>query len=90
MSSTSTIFQSLDSLSLYLEIRKYQELLAKQKELYHSNQDGTILLKEPRELIQLRNSLEEAIFATSRFGVDPTNPEELEAWFQKHQSYLAS
>ena len=78
--------QKLDELSLYLNINKYQTLLVTLKQETLANVIDENLIKEKE--LELKNKLNESLQSVLRFGIDPTNEENLRAWMMACSTYI--
>lgn len=78
--------QKLDELSLYLEIKKIETLLAslKHETLANITNEETIIKKE----LELKEKLNNLLISTLRFGIDPTNNENLKEWMSACNNYI--
>lgn len=78
--------QKLDELSLYLNINKYQTLLVTLKQETLANVIDENLIKEKE--LELKNKLNESLQSLLRFGIDPTNEENLRDWMMACSTYI--
>lgn len=78
--------QKLEELSLYLEIKKYQTLLATLKNEVLSNVNDETVIKQKE--LELRNNLNISLESIIRFGIDPTNEYNLRDWMMACSIYI--
>jgi len=81
-----TTIQKLDELSLYLEINKIQTLLATLKKETLANITNEKLLIEKE--LELKEQLNNHLISTIRFGIDPTDNDNLSKWMSACNSYI--
>lgn len=78
--------QKLDELSLYLNINKYQTLLTTLNQETLENVVDEELVKEKES--ELKNKLNESLQSVLRFGIDPTDEENLKTWMIACSTYI--
>lgn len=78
--------QELDELSLYLEINKYQTMLVNLKNdvLTNISDEKIAGVKE----LEIRKALATYLESVIRFGIDPTNKENLNEWISACSTYI--